>query len=347
MKQAVLAAPRDMNIDEVELPPLEPGDCLIRVDSALVCGTDVRIFEGTKKKNVSYPTVMGHEFSGTISDAKGQLPHGLSIGDHVAVYPLVTCGDCVACRRGRPNICQNRTAFGYQLPGGFAEYVRIPATAVETGNLVRVNGISPNSASVIEPLSCAYNGLKLIGAEDAHALLVVGCGPLGLMHIRLGRALGISRIITIDPSEERLAVARCSGAHLALTPGESVVREIQNFTDGAGVDAMVVAVGRADAFEPYLTALAPGAQVNLFAGFPTGEDRLQVPANEVHYNEYALIGSSSCHLSDFEYVASLVRDGTLPVDDLVTSTFSIDDAVAAIEAAKAGADLRVSIAAQT
>lgn len=346
MKQAILNGPLDMTIQDVEAPVLQPGDCLLRVESALVCGTDIRIYEGKKKKNVTYPTVMGHEFAGTIVESNGPLPDGLAVDDLVAVYPLVPCGQCVACRRGRENICRNRTAFGYQLPGGFADYVHVPAAAVRAGNLVKVNGVRPNSAAVIEPLACAYNGLKLIDAPTAHALLVVGCGPLGLMHIRLARALGIEQIIAVDPSEQRLAVAADSGAQLTLAPGDTAVEEIRRFTDGNGVDAMVVAVGRADAFEPYLEALAPGAKVNLFAGFPTGEDMLAVPANEVHYNEYSLVGSSSCHLSDFESVAAMVADGTLQVDDLVTTTMPIDDTVGALQAAKAGQDLRVGISAR-
>jgi threonine dehydrogenase-like Zn-dependent dehydrogenase len=156
----------------------------------------------------------------------------------------------------------------------------------------------------------------------------------------------VDQIIAVDPSEDRLRVASASGAQLTLAPGDGVVAAIRDFTDGAGVDAMVVAVGRADAFEPYLDALAPGAKVNLFAGFPTGKDTLKVSANEVHYNEYSLVGSSSCHLSDFEYVASLVANGTLQVDDLVTTTLSIDDTVGALEAAKAGRDLRIGVSAR-
>ncbi|PRZ11611.1 alcohol dehydrogenase catalytic domain-containing protein [Nesterenkonia sandarakina] len=347
MKQAILNGPLDMIIKEQEIPPLEPGDCLLRVQSALVCGTDIRIYEGTKKKNVTYPTVMGHEFAGTIAESNGPLPHGLVVGDLVAVYPIMPCGHCSACVRGRENICRNRLAFGYQIPGAFAEYVHVPAAAVRAGNLVKVNGVRPNSAAVIEPLSCAYNGLKLIDAPAAHALLVVGCGPLGLMHIRLASALGVKKIVAVDPSAQRLSAAAKSGAQLTLAPGDTAAREILEFTDGDGVDAMVVAVGRTDAFEPYLEALSPGAKVNLFAGFPTGKDVLAVSANDVHYNEYSLIGSSSCHLSDFEFVASMVTDGTLQVDDLVTTTMEIEEAVAALEAAKAGDDLRVGITARS
>ncbi|MCU1524317.1 MAG: adh [Microbacteriaceae bacterium] len=343
MKQAILFAPLDLRIQEIDVPALEPGDCLIRVESALVCGTDIRIYEGTKKNNVDYPSVLGHEFCGQIVDTGGPLESDLQPGDRVAVYPLVPCGDCAACLRGRENICRQRVAFGYQLPGGFAEFVRVPANAVSAGNLVKVNGIDPGSGALIEPLACAYNGLKLIDAANAQAMLVVGCGPLGIMHIRLARALGVEHIVAVDPSNERRAIAEASGAELALAPSPQTSAQIREFTGGAGVDAMVVAVGRADAVEPYLNALAPGAKINVFAGFPTGGDSITIRANDIHYNEYSIVGSSSSHLSDFKHVASLVVSGILQVADLVTRTMSIEDTAEAILAAKAGGDLRIAI----
>ena len=113
-------------------PTLEPGDVLLRVDAALLCGTDVRIYEGRKQKNVTFPTVLGHEFAGTVVDANGPLPDGVAMGDQVAVYPLVTCGVCAACRKGHENICRNRKAFGYQLTGGLSQFVRVPAVAGRT-----------------------------------------------------------------------------------------------------------------------------------------------------------------------------------------------------------------------
>jgi L-iditol 2-dehydrogenase len=343
VKQAILFAPLDLRVEDVDVPALEPGDCLIRVESALVCGTDIRIYEGTKKNNVDYPSVLGHEFCGEIVDASGPLPSGLELGDRVAVYPLVPCGECAACVRGRENICRERVAFGYQLPGGFAEFVRVPAIAVSAGNLVKVNGIDAGSGALIEPLACAYNGQKLIDAANAEALLVVGCGPLGIMHIRLARALGARRIVAVDPSNERRAIADASGADLTLTPSGETATQIREFTGGTGVDAMVVAVGRPDAVEPYLSALAPGAKVNVFAGFPTGGDSITISANDIHYNEYSIVGSSSSHLSDFQHVASLVINGTLQVADLVTRTMNVEDTADAIMAAKAGSELRIAI----
>jgi threonine dehydrogenase-like Zn-dependent dehydrogenase len=147
LRQAILHRPNDLRIEEVPMPRLEPGDVLLRVDAALLCGTDVRIFEGRKQKNVTFPTVLGHEFAGTVVDANGPLPEGVSMGDQVAVYPLVTCGVCAACRKGHENICKNRKAFGYQLTGGLSQYVHVPAVARQ--NLVPVPGVTAAEAAII------------------------------------------------------------------------------------------------------------------------------------------------------------------------------------------------------
>jgi L-iditol 2-dehydrogenase len=344
MKQAVLHAPLDLKIEDNEIPRLETGDVLLRVESALVCGTDIRIYEGRKKRNVTYPTVMGHEFSATVADAAGPLPDGLSLGDLVCVYPLLPCGTCVACTRNHPNICRNRVAFGYQLPGGFSQFVRVPAAAVRAGNVVPVGGVSPGAAAIVEPLACAYNGQRLASAQGAPVMLVSGCGPLGLMHIRLAKQLGVQRVVAIDPIAARRAAAEASGADLTLAPGDDTAAQVLEWTGGAGVDVLVMAVGRTDALHPYLGALAPGARVSVFAGFSGEGTALEIPANDIHYNEWTVVGASSCRLEDFQEVAALVRTGALQVDDLVGTQVPIDDVVDAIELAASGRDMRVGVA---
>jgi L-iditol 2-dehydrogenase len=344
MKQAVLHAPLDLKVEDNEIPALEPGDVLLRVESALVCGTDVRIYEGRKKRNVSYPTVMGHEFSATVADSSGPLPDGLAQGDLVCVYPLLPCEKCVACTRNHPNLCRNRIAFGYQLPGGFSQYVRVPAAAVRAGNIVPIGGVSPGAAAIVEPLACAYNAQRLASAAGAPTMLVSGCGPLGLMHIRLARQLGVGRIVGVDPIAERRTAAEASGADLTLAPGPDTAAQILEWTEGAGIDVLVMAVGRTDALDPYLGALAPGARVSVFAGFSGEGTALEIPANDIHYNEWTVVGASSCRLDDYQAVAELVRSGALQVDDLVGTQVPIDDIVDAISLAASGRDMRVGVA---
>ena len=247
LRQAVLHQPNDLRIEEVPMPSLEPGDVLLRVDAALLCGTDVRIYEGRKQKNVTFPSVLGHEFAGTVVDANGPLPDGVAMGDQVAVYPLVTCGSCVACRKGHENICRNRKAFGYQLTGGLSQFVRVPAVARQ--NLVPVPGVPAAEAAIIEPVACAYNGQKLAGMSRAETALIVGCGPLGLIHTGLAKSLGVERVAAVDPIDKRRAMASRFGADLVLEPGPNAADQLNEFSDG-GIDVLVMAIGRIDALTP-------------------------------------------------------------------------------------------------
>jgi len=339
MRHAVLSAPLDLRIEEVDVPALEPGDVLVQVDATLLCGTDLRIYNGTKSKNVSFPTVLGHEFAGHVVDSNGPLPEGLALGTQVCVYPIVSCGECAACRKGHENICRNREAFGYQLSGGLAQFVRVPARAVR--NLVPLPGVSAAEAAIVEPTACAYNAQKLVRTTDAETLLVVGCGPLGLLHIRLAKALGVPRVAAVDPIAGRREVAAASGADLVLAPGESTAAEIAEWSKG-GVDVLIMAIGRTDAFTPYTSALAPGARVSVFAGFPSSAE-LSVVANDIHYNEWEIVGASSCRLDGFHAVAALIADGRLHVADLIGTQLPLDRTSEALELAASGKDMRVGV----
>lgn len=338
-RQAVLHQPNDLRVETAALPALAPGDILLRVDAALLCGTDVRIFEGRKKKNVTFPTVLGHEFAGTVVDANGPLPEGLSMGSQAAVYPLVTCGECAACRKGHENICRNRRAFGYQLTGGLSQFVHVPAVARQ--NLVPVPDVPAAQAAIIEPVACAYNGQKLAGMQRAETALVVGCGPLGLIHVGLAKQAGVQRVAAIDPIAARRDMAVRFGADLVLAPGTDAAATLNDFSDG-GVDVLVMAIGRIDALTPYLGCLAPGASVSVFAGFGADAE-LAVSANEVHYNEWNIVGASSCRLDGFHAVAPMVASGTLPVAELIGTQLPLDRAVDALELAGSGADMRVGV----
>jgi len=338
-RQAVLHRPNDMRVEQVSMPHLEPGDVLLRIDAALLCGTDVRIFEGRKQRNVTFPTVLGHEFAGTVVDANGPLPDTVAMGDQVAVYPLVTCGVCAACRKGHENICRNRKAFGYQLTGGLSQYVHVPAVARQ--NMVPVHGVPATQAAIIEPVACAYNGQKLAGMSRAETALIVGCGPLGLIHIGLAKQAGVQRVAAVDPIGARREAATRFGADLVLEPGSDAAETLNEFSSG-GIDVLVMAIGRIDALTPYLGCLAPGASISVFAGFGADAE-LAVSANDVHYNEWTIVGASSCRLDGFHAVAPMVASGALPVADLIGTQLPLEQAVEALDLAGSGADMRVGV----
>ncbi|MFT3832112.1 MAG: alcohol dehydrogenase catalytic domain-containing protein [Micropruina sp.] len=339
MQQAVLYRPDELRVEERDVPALAEGEVLLKVTAALLCGTDLRIYSGSKTKNVTLPSVLGHEIAGEVVDAAGPLPEGVALGDQVCVYPLVPCGECVACRKNHPNICRSRVAFGYQLPGGLSQYIVVPADARQ--NIVPLPGVSAPEAALVEPLACALNGQNLARVAEAEAVLVTGCGPLGLMHIRLAKAQGVPTVIAVDPNTARHQIARESGADLVFSPGDDTPGRIFDATDG-GVDVVIMAIGRVDALTPYLGILAPGARISAFAGFNSG-DVLSILANDIHYNEYEVVGASSCRLENFHAVAGLVLAGKLRVADLVGTQLPLARVHEALDLVASGKDLRVGI----
>ena len=246
---------------------------------------------------------------------------------------------CAACRKGHENICKNRKAFGYQLTGGLSQYVHVPAAARQ--NLVPVPGVTAAEAAIIEPVACAYNGQKLANMARAETALIVGCGPLGLIHAGLAKSFGVERVAAVDPIAQRRAMATRFGADLVLEPGADTADQLNDFSDG-GIDVLVMAIGRIDALTPYLGCLAPGASVSVFAGFGADAD-LAVSANDVHYNEWNIVGASSCRLDGFHAVAPMVASGALPVADLIGTQLPLDRAVEALNLAGSGADMRVGV----
>ncbi|QPL06145.1 MULTISPECIES: alcohol dehydrogenase catalytic domain-containing protein [Actinomyces] len=339
MKKAVLHAPHDMRIEEVPVPELEPGDVLIKVTGALLCGTDVRIYTGRKTRNVSLPSTLGHELAGEVADASGPLPEGVHMHDQVCVYPLVPCGNCAACLKGHPNICRNRVAFGYQLDGGLSQYVRVPAAARD--NLIPINNVSALEAAIVEPVACALNGQNLAKVAGADTVLVAGAGPLGLIHIRLAKAQGVKTVISVEPNTARHTIAADSGADVVLTPDDDVAERIRQIAPD-GVDVVIMAIGRPEALTPYLGVLAPGARISVFAGF-NSDAVLELVANDIHYNEYEIVGASSCRLENFQQAAPMINDGRLKVADLIGTQLPLARAAEAIDLAASGSDMRVGV----
>ena len=215
----------------------------------------------------------------------------------------------------------------------------MPARA--RANLIPLGDVPPTHAAIVEPLACALNGQNLAKVGQAEAVLVSGCGPLGLMHIRLAKAQGVPLVIAVEPNQARHQIARDSGADHVFAPGADTAEQIVALTDG-GIDVVIMAVGRNDALTPYLGILAPGARISAFAGFNAG-DILQILANDIHYNEYEVVGASSCRLENFHAVADLVTAGKLRVADLVGTQLPLARVHEALDLVASGKDLRVGI----
>jgi L-iditol 2-dehydrogenase len=322
MKALVCRGPKNISYMEVPKPKAEDNEVIIKVEYAGVCGTDLRIYEGTKE--IPYPRIIGHELSGVIHE-KGKHVQDFSCGDRVAVYPMLACGECYVCRQGRTNICVHRKTIGYEIDGAFAEFVKIPASFIEAGNVVKVpDGVTFEQAAIAEPLTAALHGIDRAHLEKGQFLAIVGAGPIGLAHLQLALSYDVECIV-IEPAEERRALARKLGADYIIDPkSQDLFEKIKEITEGVGVHVAMVDVGIPQVIESSLHIIRKGGVCVIFAGSPKGSS-MTIDPNFIHYNEIDLIGSSSSSPDNMNRILSMIEDGKLNTELLISDVYPMKE----------------------
>lgn len=343
MKGVVLKGPNVFVTEEIPMPEIGADELLLKMEKAAICGTDIRILEGKKTKDVRYPSVIGHEMCGTI-DKVGANVKGYEVGEKVSIANIIPCGHCPSCLSGRENACMNRLAVGYQYDGGFEEYVRIPANLIQAGNVIKLpEHVSFTAGALIEPLACCIRGLHNAGTGFNDVVLVIGAGPIGLMHLQLAHIAGASKVIVSEPNEQRLKIAKDLGADIIVDPTKEDLAEIvRRETNGAGVDVIIMAIGVPALVNSTLKLCRKGGTVCLFAGFAgTGECTIEV--NTIHYNEINVNGSTGYRRSDYLAAAEMVKNGRINLDRIATHVYKLDDFQQAYETCKAGTGLKIML----
>ena len=233
MRAAYLYGKKDLRVEDADVPEIGGNEVLLKVKSSFVCGTDVRMVEnGYKGISEDSPLIIGHEMSGVIEKA-GRDVGKYKEGMRVAVAPNMGCGVCDMCVSGNTHLCADLRALGINLDGGFAEYVRLPDSAVRQGNIVEIaDDVSFDEAALGEPLSCVYNAFSHYGVHPGDSVLVIGAGPIGIMHAKLARMAGASKVIMNDISEGRLAQSREIDGSLITVGVGSLKEDIMDLTGG-------------------------------------------------------------------------------------------------------------------
>lgn len=324
MKACVFHGPGRITVEERPVPTPGPGDILLRVAAAGICHSDIRVFRGEKKARAG--VIPGHEIAGVIA-AVGQGVEGFQVGDRVVVCPILACGRCFFCQRGFRNRCLARVTLGYEEDGGLAEYMLIPHRLVALGHVLPVPaGLSLEIASLTEPLACVLNSLEVCRLRPGSSLLIVGAGPMGLLHLVLARALGITKVLVSEPAEERLGYARRLGAHAALDPtrNDDLHRQVMRATADLGVDAAVVTVGKPAALTSALGLVRRQGIINLFAGFPPGTTT-ELDVNAIHYGELSLTGSQNATTDQYRRTLQLLP-ALADLGTIISHRYTIDQA---------------------
>lgn len=343
MKAVILYGPNNFDSGEFEKPRIGDNDILLKMKSAAICGTDIRILEGKKTKGVRYPSIIGHEICGIIDKVGKNVKH-YNVGDKVSIANVMPCKSCHSCLTGRENACLNRKAIGYEYNGGFAEYVLIPDIFVEGGNVVKLpENVSFEEGALIEPLACCIRGMKNAGTGFNDTVLILGAGPIGLMHLQLSKIAGAKQVIVSEPINSRREKALKLGADRVVNPNEEDLSEIiMTMTDGIGADVIIMAIGVPAIVNSTIKLCRKGGTVNLFAGFAgTGESTIEV--NAIHYNEITLNGSTAYKREDYFQSRDIVVSKKINLKEIVTHRFKIDEFKKAYEVCKSGEGLKVII----
>ncbi len=324
MLAALLYGPRDMRIEEVAIPEIDNNEILLKVKSVAICGTDIRMFNnGCKGINESNPRILGHELSGIITKV-GKNVKGYKEGMKVAVAPNMGCGLCDQCVSGNTHLCSDYQALGINIDGGFAEYVRIPEAAVRQGNIIELDSnTSMDEAALNEPLSCVYSGFEKCNIRPGDVVLIIGAGPIGLMHAKLAKMAGAAKVIINDLSEERLQMSYQIDNSFITVAGESLKNYVYEVTKGEGVDVCITACPAPQAQAMALELMAMGGRINFFGGLPKHRENVAINTNLIHYKQLVITGSTRANVSQFRKTLGFISNSLICVDDLITGRYNL------------------------
>lgn len=315
MKAAVLHGKEDVRLEEVPLPAPGPGEVLIKIRSALTCGTDLKVFRnGSHARMIQPPALFGHEFAGTIEKI-GPGVTGWRRGQRVVAANSAPCRSCFYCRRHQPNLCEDLLFVN----GAYAEYLLLPARIAQENLLEIPEGLGFQAAALTEPLASTLRGFQAARPGREETVVILGAGPVGLMFAQLARRAGC-RIILLGKGSRRLEAARQCGAERALDLAQLTdpIQAIRQATpDGKGADVVIEAVGRLQAWSQALSMVRPGGRVLFFGGCPAGTE-IPLDTGRMHYEELTLLSVFHHTPEAIRQALGLLADGSIRADLLIT-----------------------------
>ena len=322
MKAAVLHARENLQVEQVELPVAGPGELVLRVDAALTCGTDLKVFRrGYHAKMLTLNRLFGHELAGTVVEL-GEGVTKFALGDRVVPLNSAPCDACFFCVNGQQNLCDDLLFNN----GAYAEYIRVPARIVEKNTLKLPAGMPFEHAALTEPLACVMRGLEESQATAGQTAIVLGAGPIGLLFIHAASLAGL-HVIAVVKRSDQVATAKRFGA-------EQVVR-LADFADpiaaaraltpeGRGADIVIEAVATPEAWQSAVQMARKGGLINLFGGPPAGTT-VAFDTNLLHYSDLTLKASFHHTPATARAAFDLLCSGQFDCEAFLTGEATLDE----------------------
>ena len=285
MTAAVLYGKEDIKIERVPIPRVGDGEVLVKVEVALTCGTDLKVYQrGYHARMIVPPALFGHELAGVVEEV-GAGVRGFKKGMRVVALNSAPCGMCFYCSKHQENLCEDLLFNN----GAYAEYIRIPKRIVESNMLAVPPDVSYEEAAMVEPLACVLRGLHETGVEIGDTVVVIGGGPIGLMFVQVAKAIGCN-VVSVVKRDSQVTAAKHMGAHdvVQITKVTDPIKAVRAISpDKRGGDVVIEAVGRPEAWEWATEMVRKGGTVNFFGGCAAGS-KVQLDTNRLHYSEVTL-----------------------------------------------------------
>lgn len=338
MKAAVAYDYGDVRIEEMEVPRVGPGEALVRVRACGICSGDVTPWYIRRK----CPLVVGHEPAGEVVEV-GAGVERFRPGDRVFFHHHAPCFECRQCRRGNYSMCPTWRS-SHLVPGGIAQYVKIPRLNLEGDTLLLPEGLSFEDGALVEPAACVVKAFRRAGLRPGDRVAVLGLGVMGQMMVRLARHRGASLVVASDRVPYRLEKGLEAGAHRVVDfTQEAFPEAVREATRGEGADLVMVGPGSPEAMAEGIRCAGQGATVLWFMGPPPGT-RLEVEPHHLYFNEIRLVSSYSCGPVDTREALELIEKGVLRAADLVSHRFPLEKTREACEVtARAEDSLKVIV----
>jgi len=317
MRVAMYYSNRDIRIVEMEIPRIGPDELLVRVWASGICGSDVLEWYRLAKA----PLVLGHEIGGEIVQV-GDAVQGWKEGDRVFVSHHVPCNMCRYCAAGHHSVCHTLATTNFD-PGGFCEYLRVPAINVRNGVYALPDSMTYEEAVFIEPLACVFRGQHQVGWIPGRRILVIGSGIAGIMHIMLARASGAGRIVAVDIHPNRLDAALKFGADHVLSAGDDLVDRFKEVNDGRLADLVIACTGAASALKQAFHAVDRGGTILFFAPTDPGA-AVEMPLNELWRKEVTMTSSYAGSPRDILAAIELIASRRIKVAEMITHRLPLE-----------------------
>ena len=285
MKAAVLYGKEDIKIEKVPIPRLDEGEVLIKVQVALTCGTDLKVYQrGYHARMIQPPALFGHELAGTIEEV-GPGVKEFRRGMRVVALNSAPCGVCFFCAKKQPNLCEDLLFNN----GAYAEYIKVPQRIVAVNMLRIPDKVSFEAAAMCEPLACVLHGLNETHAERGDSIVIIGAGPIGLMFMQVAKLSGL-RVIAVVKRDEQVKDARRFGADetVQISAVSNPIEAVRALTPKKrGADVVIEAVGRPQAWQWAVEMVRKGGTVNFFGGCASGT-KVELDTQLLHYSQITL-----------------------------------------------------------